>query len=169
MMLNFSRPSIFARVVSGLLSSICCFGAWAPSEGEEPSPASSVTSALAAKTDLWGEAAMRQPDGPSYEYFAALLPREAYCGDIPTPVYSLNSNANCWRGLRDWAWILDELGETERAKQLSAPTPAIRSISAGGAGSSWCDSTLRSQNNSGNANCRESPPIERPIEGISGD
>ena len=47
-----------------------------------------------------------------------LLPREAYCGDIATPVYSLNSNANCSRALRDWAWMLAELGETARAAQL---------------------------------------------------
>ena len=55
-----------------------------------------------------------------------LLPREAYCGDIATPVYSLNSNANCWRALRDWAWILQELGENTQAAQLRSEAAAFR-------------------------------------------
>jgi len=42
---------------------------------------------------------------------SGLLPKEHYCGDIATPVYSLNSNANCWRALRDMAAMLAELGE----------------------------------------------------------
>lgn len=55
-----------------------------------------------------------------------LLPREAYCGDIATQVHSLNSNANCWRGLRDWAWILDRLGETARAAKVRREATAFR-------------------------------------------
>ena len=55
-----------------------------------------------------------------------LLPRENYCGDIATPVHSLNSNANCWRGLRDWAWVLEELGETVRAAQVRSEAAAFR-------------------------------------------
>src|ERR1051326_3565323 len=31
-----------------------------------------------ANTDLWGEAAMKQPGGPSYEFFAKLLPPLRY-------------------------------------------------------------------------------------------
>src|SRR3954463_10896995 len=33
---------------------------------------------LTAKTDLWGEAALKQPGGPTYEYFAKLLPPLRY-------------------------------------------------------------------------------------------
>jgi hypothetical protein len=55
-----------------------------------------------------------------------LLPREAYCGDIATQVNSLNSNANCWRGLRDWAWVLEELGETARATQVRNEAATFR-------------------------------------------
>ncbi len=33
---------------------------------------------MAARTDLWGELAMRQPNGPSYEFFAPLLPPLRY-------------------------------------------------------------------------------------------
>ena len=39
-----------------------------------------------------------------------LLPPDRYAGDIAQDVYSLNSNANCWRGLRDMAIVLDEIG-----------------------------------------------------------
>src|SRR4051812_24830760 len=33
---------------------------------------------IAAKADLWGEAALRQPGGPTYEFFAGLLPPLRY-------------------------------------------------------------------------------------------
>jgi hypothetical protein len=55
-----------------------------------------------------------------------LLPRESYCGDISTPVYSLNSNANCWRGLRDWAWVLEAIGDTAQAAELHSKAAAFR-------------------------------------------
>ena len=32
----------------------------------------------AAETDVWGEAALRRPEGPSYEFFADLLPPLRY-------------------------------------------------------------------------------------------
>lgn len=49
-----------------------------------------------------------------------LLPKENYCGDIATPVHSLNSNANCWRALRDMTVILAELGEPSAALESTA-------------------------------------------------
>ena len=49
-----------------------------------------------------------------------LLPREKYCSDIETPVVSLSTNANCWRGLRDMAVVLSDLDETDQAQQLQA-------------------------------------------------
>jgi hypothetical protein len=42
-----------------------------------------------------------------------LLPKESYCGDEHQMVFSLNSNANAWRGLRDIASVLKEMGENE--------------------------------------------------------
>jgi hypothetical protein len=54
----------------------------------------------------------RQPDG--------LLPKEAYCSDIRTPVRSVNTNANSWRGLRDMAIVLDDIGEHDQAVKLAA-------------------------------------------------
>jgi hypothetical protein len=47
-----------------------------------------------------------------------LLPKDNYAGDIKTQVYSLNSNANCWRGLRDVAAMLDDMGDGDEAKKL---------------------------------------------------
>ncbi len=49
-----------------------------------------------------------------------LLPKDRYAGDINRNVYSLSSNASCWRGLRDMAVVLADLGETERAAKLAA-------------------------------------------------
>jgi len=48
-----------------------------------------------------------------------LFPREQYCGDIPTPVYSLNSNAKSWRALRDFASVLNDMGERDEAQRLT--------------------------------------------------
>jgi hypothetical protein len=47
-----------------------------------------------------------------------LYPREQYCGDIPTPVFSLNSNAKGWRALRDTSALLDALGDEKEAGRL---------------------------------------------------
>jgi len=57
-----------------------------------------------------------------------LLPRERYCSDIETPVISLNTNANCWRGLRDMSVVLQDIGETEQASKLAAICAEYRKI-----------------------------------------
>ncbi|MHB1459206.1 MAG: hypothetical protein ACYC0V_20040 [Armatimonadota bacterium] len=57
-----------------------------------------------------------------------LLPRENYCGDIETQVFSLNSNANSWRGLRDFAVVLDEIGEKELAERVSIRAKEYRKV-----------------------------------------
>jgi hypothetical protein len=62
----------------------------------------------------------------SREKETGLLPKENYCGDIHTQVYSLNSNANCWRGLRDIAAVLRDIGETSEADQISASAKNFR-------------------------------------------
>jgi hypothetical protein len=49
-----------------------------------------------------------------------LVPRDRYAGDINRPVFSLSSNSACWRGLRDMAAVLDDIGQKERAAQLVA-------------------------------------------------
>jgi hypothetical protein len=49
-----------------------------------------------------------------------LLPREKYCSDIDTRVRSTRTNANVWRGLRDMALVLDDIGEREQAGRLAA-------------------------------------------------
>jgi hypothetical protein len=54
----------------------------------------------------------------SRDKVTGLLPREKYCSDIETPVISINANANCWRGLRDMALVLADIGEAEQAAKL---------------------------------------------------
>ncbi|HVT28319.1 MAG TPA: hypothetical protein VHE81_09930 [Lacipirellulaceae bacterium] len=49
---------------------------------------------------------------------SGLLPKDNYAGDIHTQVYSLNSNANCWRGLHDLAAVLDDMGSRDEATKL---------------------------------------------------
>jgi hypothetical protein len=55
-----------------------------------------------------------------------LLPPDRYAGDIAQDVFSLSSNANCWRGLRDMAAVLADLGRRERAGALMGEAKAYR-------------------------------------------
>jgi hypothetical protein len=48
-----------------------------------------------------------------------LLPPDRYAGDIKQEVISLSSNANCWRGLRDMAAVLADLGEGSESRRLA--------------------------------------------------
>ena len=57
---------------------------------------------------------------------SGLFPREQYAGDIPTPVYSANSNANGWRALRDMAVVFAETGDADLARRLDADQKAFR-------------------------------------------
>src|SRR6185437_11115740 len=57
-----------------------------------------------------------------------LLPPDRYAGDIAQNVYSLNSNANCWRGLRDMSVVLAELGQKERAEAVAREAKAFREV-----------------------------------------
>jgi hypothetical protein len=54
----------------------------------------------------------------SREADSGLLPKDNYAGDVKTQVYSLNSNANCWRGLRDVAAMLHDMGEEAESQRL---------------------------------------------------
>jgi hypothetical protein len=42
-----------------------------------------------------------------------LVPKDFYASDIPKAVWNLKTNANCWRGLRDMAVVLREIGEPD--------------------------------------------------------
>jgi len=55
-----------------------------------------------------------------------LFPREQYCGDIHTLVYALKSNTNSCRGLKDFAAVLDEIGEKDEARELMVVTEGFR-------------------------------------------
>ncbi len=57
---------------------------------------------------------------------SGLLPKDNYAGDIHTQVYSLDSNANCWRGLRDLAAVLDDMGSKDEANRLREQAATYR-------------------------------------------
>jgi hypothetical protein len=48
-----------------------------------------------------------------------LFPKEQYCGDISTFVYSLNANAKAWRALRDLSAVLAETGNAAEAQHYA--------------------------------------------------
>lgn len=54
----------------------------------------------------------REPD-------SGLVPRESYCGDIQTPVYSLNSNANGYGGLVEMSAVMAGIGNQAEAERLA--------------------------------------------------
>jgi len=79
------------------------------------------------RRDLWRPSVDLILAGRGGEF--GLLPKENYCGDVHTQVYSLNSNANCWRGLRDVPAVLRDMngpGEAEEASKLSAAAGEFR-------------------------------------------
>lgn len=53
----------------------------------------------------------------SREPASGLLPKERYCGDISTPVYSLSADAKAWRAIHDMAVVLSEIGDADEAKR----------------------------------------------------
>ena len=80
---------------------------------------------IRAQENRWQKEVTRVVQGRSNEH--GLFPREQYCGDVATPVYSLNSNAKCWRALRDFAAMLRNMGESERPTELAAVASDFRS------------------------------------------
>ncbi len=71
---RFYNPILGALTVACLSLPLLSLHAAAP-----PAPAlPSLATTLAAERDLWGEAAMAQPNGASYEFFAPLLPPPRY-------------------------------------------------------------------------------------------
>lgn len=57
-----------------------------------------------------------------------LFPKEQYCGDIHTPVQSLNVNARAWRALHDFGAFLTEFGDQEAGRRYSADAAAFRPV-----------------------------------------
>jgi len=55
---------------------------------------------------------------------SGLFPREQYCGDIFTQVYSLHSNGAGWRGLRDFAAVLEDV----QAVQIETPSAPFNPV-----------------------------------------
>src|SRR5947209_13061227 len=75
---------------------------------------------------LWRPEVQRILDGR--EKSSGLLPREQYAGDIPTPVYSLNVDANSWAGLHQIAAVLDDMGQGDEARPISTAAAEFRKV-----------------------------------------
>jgi SAM-dependent methyltransferase len=57
---------------------------------------------------------------------SGLLPKEQYAGDIFEHVYSMNSNANGSKGLRDIAAVLADMGDTAESQRIAGIANALR-------------------------------------------
>jgi len=55
-----------------------------------------------------------------------LYPQEQYCGDIHTPVQTLNASSKAWRAMRDLGAVLAEVGETTEAQHYTQVAGAFR-------------------------------------------
>jgi hypothetical protein len=56
----------------------------------------------------------------------ALYPKERYCGDIATPVQSINVSTKSWRALRDLSVMLQEAGESAPAQHYGRVAAGFR-------------------------------------------
>jgi hypothetical protein len=66
------------------------------------------------KISGWESEAKRLDEHRTGEH--GLFPKERYCGDVSTPVQTLNANSKAWRALRDMATVLAEVGERAEAE-----------------------------------------------------
>jgi hypothetical protein len=69
----------------------------------------------------WAKEAKRLADNRTGPH--GLFPKQQYCGDISTPVQSVNDNTKAWRALRDLGPVLAETGnaaEAERYAKIAA-------------------------------------------------
>src|SRR2546430_2734936 len=64
--------------VVALLSVLCVWSVGCSSSGDSEGGEFSLERIQKAKTDILGEAALRQPDGPSYDFFAKAMPPLRY-------------------------------------------------------------------------------------------
>src|SRR5262249_13062540 len=87
--------------------------------GPPPGAIPSLAEAVAAKRDVWGELAMRQPNGASYEFFEPLLPPPRY-------VHA---------DFRYYPLVLSAPGAPGKARLISNG----RGVNLGGGSGSWKD------------------------------
>ncbi len=73
--------------------------------------------ALSEWRSRWEKEAQRLVNNRTGE--GGLFPKEQYCGDIYTYVYSLNANAKAWRAIRDLSAVLAAAGETAEANRYA--------------------------------------------------
>ena len=84
------------------------------------------TAALAELRPRWEKEIARFLDGRTGP--GGLFPKEQYCGDIHTPVQSLNVNARAWRAMHDFGALQSVFGDSELGRRYSAEAAAFRSV-----------------------------------------
>ena len=72
----------------------------------------------------WSKEVQRIIEGREKD--SGLLPKEQYAGDIFEDVYTLNSNANGSKGLRDMAAVLADIGDLSERKRIAEAGDALR-------------------------------------------
>ncbi|MDQ6631125.1 MAG: hypothetical protein M3Y82_05135, partial [Verrucomicrobiota bacterium] len=72
----------------------------------------------------WEKEAQRLDKNRTGEH--GLFPKEQYCGDVHTPVQSLNVNSKGWRALRDLSAVLGEVGEPVQAQHYAQVATEFR-------------------------------------------
>jgi len=84
------------------------------------------TAALAELRPRWEKEIARFLDGRTGP--GGLFPKEQYCGDIHTPVQSLNVNARAWRAMHDFGALQRVFGDSELGRRYSAEAAAFRPV-----------------------------------------
>jgi hypothetical protein len=106
-LLDFTRKNLEFHQAGHKLDDICCYY-WQTRDGDF----------VKSLRPRWEKEIERIAVSRTNEH--GLFPKEQYCGDIATPVYSLNSNAKCWAALRDFAPVLREIGDKTTADHVAA-------------------------------------------------
>ncbi len=84
------------------------------------------TAALAELRPRWEKEIARFLDGRTGP--GGLFPKEQYCGDIHTPVQSLNVNARAWRAMHDFGALHSVFGDPELGRRYSAEAASFRPV-----------------------------------------
>jgi hypothetical protein len=70
-----------------------------------------------------------QEEGGEKPLHWGMLPKWSYGGDIAgLQCYALYANFACWRGLRDTAWLLAQLGDTEASGRYATEADVYRGV-----------------------------------------
>ncbi len=87
------------------------------------------TAAIAQLRPRWEKEITRFLEGRTGP--GGLFPKEQYCGDIHTPVQSLNVNSKAWRAMHELGALMTEFGDPDLGRRYSAEAAAFRPVVLG--------------------------------------